>query len=117
MEIYMVTKKVRTYSRYTKDAVNLLGKFIQLARKSRRLTESDFSDRIGISRTTLQKIEKGDLKCELGIAFEAASLLGIKLFDVDPNSTFKMQLEGADDKLALLPKSIRTRKSKVDDDF
>jgi len=114
----MTSKKKRTYSHYTKDAAVLLGKDIQLARKARRFTASDFADRVGISRITLQKIEKGDLKCELGIVLEAAALAGVKLFDVDPNtSSFTGRLESVNDKLALLPKSIRQRRKDVDDDF
>jgi len=114
----MNSKKKRAYSHYTKDAAILLGKDIQLARKARRFTVSDFADRVGISRITLQKIEKGDLKCELGIVLEAAALAGVKLFDVDPNtSSFAGHLESVNDKLALLPKSIRKRRTEVDDAF
>ncbi len=112
----MSVKKQRTYSHYTKDAAVLLGKYIQLARKVRKLTERDFADRIGISPTTLRKIEKGDLKCELGIALEAATLIGVKLFDVDSRESFATKLESVNDKLALLPKSIR-HTQEVDDAF
>jgi len=113
----MMAKKERTYSRYAKDAAILLGKHIQLARKARRLTERDFADRIGVSRTTLQKVEKGDLKCELGIVLEAAALVGVRLFDVDPRQSFRASLESVNDKLALLPKSIRKSHKEVDDAF
>ncbi len=112
----MAVKKQRTYSHYTKDAAVLLGKHIQLARKVRKLTERDFADRIGISPTTLRKIEKGDLKCELGIVLEAATLIGVKLFDVDSRESFATKLESVNDKLALLPKSIRHTRE-VDDAF
>lgn len=114
----MAAQRKRTYSHYTKDAAVLLGKDIQLARKARRLTVTDFADRVGISRITLQKIEKGDLKCELGIVLEAAALAGVKLFDVDPRtSSFGGRIESVNDKLALLPKSIRKRPMDVDDAF
>ena len=114
----MLARKNRVYSHYTRDAATLLGKSIQLARKTRKFTASDFADRIGISRITLQKIEKGDLKCELGIALEAAALAGVKLFDVDPHrNTFAANFERVNDKLALLPKSVRKRRKKIDDEF
>ena len=113
----MSRKKERAYSRYVKDAAILLGKHIQLARKARRLTEHDCAERVGISRTTLQKIEKGDLKCELGIVLEAAALVGVKLFDIDPNHSLALSLESVSDKLALLPKSIRSSRQGVDDAF
>ena len=118
-EIHMSNriKSKRTYSRYTLDAVALLGKHIQIARKAQKLTIGDFSDRIGVSPTTLQKIEKGDLKCEIGIVFEAAALVGIQLFDTSTEQTFTSKLESADNKLALLPKSIRPHHKELDDDF
>jgi DNA-binding XRE family transcriptional regulator len=110
----------RAYSTYTKDAAVLLGRYIQLGRKARKFTEKDLADRIGISRTTLQKIEKGDLRCELGIVLEAASLVGVKLFEVDPlrpGPSFSAHLQSVNDRLALLPKSVRQRHQEVDDGF
>jgi DNA-binding XRE family transcriptional regulator len=112
----MIVKKERAYSRYTKDAAVLLGKNIQLARKKRMISERDFADRIGVSPTTLRKIEKGDLKCELGLVFEAAALVGVNLFEVDSRQSFANNLERVNDKLVLLPKSIR-RPRGVDDAF
>jgi DNA-binding XRE family transcriptional regulator len=109
--------KERAYSQYTKDAAVLLGKHIQLARKARKLTEKELAERVGISRTTLQKIEKGDLKCEVGIVFEAAVIVGVNLFDVDQRTTLAAKLESVSDKLALLPKSIRKVSNEVDDAF
>lgn len=113
----MRRKKERVYSRHTKDAAILLGKYIQLGRKERALTRMDLADRAGISRTTLQKIEKGDPKCELGLYFEVAILVGVRLFNVDSNTTFTMDINRLDDKLALLPKSIHKKKKEVDDAF
>ena len=46
----METKKARNYSRYTKEAVILLGNQVQLGRKERGLTEKDLAERAGISR-------------------------------------------------------------------
>ncbi len=111
----VLRKKERTYSRYSTDAVILLGKLIQLARKERKISESDLADRAGIARSTLQKIEKGDLTCEIGLVFEVATIVGIKLFDAESRLT--MQIERADDKIALLPKAVRKSRKRVDDDF
>ncbi len=114
----MNIKKKRAYSHYTREAAALLGKSIKLARKARRLTTSDFAERVGISRITLQKIEKGDLTVEVGIMLEAAALAGVPLFNVDPrHGKFATSLESVNDKLALLPKSIRKSKREIDDDF
>jgi transcriptional regulator with XRE-family HTH domain len=76
----MKVKKERSYSRLTQEAVTLLGLHIQRARKQRRQTEADLAERAGISRSTLQKIEKGDLNIAIGFAFELAALVGVRLF-------------------------------------
>lgn len=108
--------KARTYSRYSIEAAALLGKQIKLGRKERKWTERDLVDRAGISRATLQKIEKGDLTCAIGLVFEVATLVGIKLFDAE-NISLTMQVERTNDKIALLPKSIHKSKKIVNDDF
>ncbi len=111
----MTETKKRTYSRYTKEATVLLAKHIKLCRKKRALSEQSVADRVGISRATLQKIEKGDPKCELGLYFETATIVGVKLFEVD--SSFVANIQQLNETLALLPKSIRKKKTVVDDDF
>lgn len=107
---------VRTYSQYSRKAAALLGKLITLCKKEQKLTSQNLADRAGISRTTLQKIERGNMKCEIGIVFEVAALVGLQLFDADVKSLDLMK-ERLDDKIALLPKSIHTTKKEVDDAF
>jgi len=106
----------RTYLRQTRDAAELLGKLIRLGRKERKMTEEDLSGRAGISRRTLQKIERGDPKCEIGLVFEVANIIGVKLFSDEENSNRYTFGRHIDDKLALLPKRVR-RVVKVNDDF
>jgi transcriptional regulator with XRE-family HTH domain len=110
------TATLRTYSRYSRDAVALLGGLIRAARKERKMTAQEVSDRAGISRGTLQRIEKGDLNCEIGVVFEVATILGVKLFDA-PETTLTTQLRQTEEKLALLPKSVRQKTRVVNDDF
>ena len=107
---------VRAYSSYSRKAVALLGKMISAYRKERKITTQDLADRAGISRTTLQKIEKGGMKSEIGIVFEVAALVGIRLFDMDSISLDSIE-EKFDNKIALLPKSIRASKKDVEDAF
>jgi transcriptional regulator with XRE-family HTH domain len=110
-------KKQRVYSMFTQEAAVLLGKNVELGRKARKLSTTDFANRVGISRMTLQRIEKGDLKCELGFVLEAAALAGVKLFDVEPpRGTFSRNLESVDSKIALLPQRVRKRQRAVVDD-
>lgn len=107
---------VRTYSHYCRDAVMLLGGLIREARNQRKITAQELADRAGISRGMLQRIEKGNPKCEIGAVFEAAAIVGVKLFDADENALAK-HLHHTREKLALLPKSVRKKNKTVRDDF
>jgi transcriptional regulator with XRE-family HTH domain len=108
--------KDRTYSRYTREAAALLAKQVQLGRKQRKWTEHELAERAGISRATLQKIEKGDLSVAIGLVFEVAALVGVPLFDAERTS-LATHIARTDDKLALLPGSVRKRRKTVDDEF
>jgi transcriptional regulator with XRE-family HTH domain len=112
----MAKQAASTYSRITRHAANLLGKQIRIARKERKMTAQDLADRAGISRGLLQRIEKGNLKCQVGAVFEVATLVGLKLFEADEPSLIA-RIRQADDKIALLPKHIHPSKKVVDDDF
>ena len=108
--------KERTFSRYTREAATLLAKQIQLGRKQRHWTEHELADRAGISRATLQKIEKGDLGVAIGLVLEVAALVGVALFD-EERASLAPHIARTDDKLALLPSAIRKRRKSVDDEF
>ena len=106
----------RHYSAYSKNAARLLGKQIRLYRKERRWTETELAGRAGVSRATLQKIEKGDMTCKLGLVFEVAYLAGVELFQ-EGNDRLESKLDRINDKLLLLPKSVRKPRREIDDDF
>ena len=106
----------RAYSRYSREAAALLGALVRAARKERRLTAQEVADRAGISRGMLQRLEKGDLKCKIGAAFEVAAIVGVRLFEAD-GATLSRHLSRTEDKLALLPKSVRKKSRVVRDDF
>ena len=106
----------RAYSRYSRHAVALLGGLICAARKEHRLTAQEVAERAGISRGLLQRIEKGDPKCGIGVTFEVAAIVGVSLFAEDENvlATHRRQTE---EKLALLPKSVRKTTRQASNDF
>lgn len=115
-DIVMPKSITRTYCRYSREAVALLGGLIRSARKERKLTAREVAERAGISRGLLQRIESGDLKCEIGAVFEAATIVGVKLFDAD-ETTLAGYIRHTEEKLALLPKSVRRTTKVVDDNF
>jgi transcriptional regulator with XRE-family HTH domain len=112
----MPATKKRSYARYTIAAVELLGTLVQLERKSRRMTAQEMADRLGIDRSTLQRLERGDPKVELGLAFEACAILGIPLFEESAQG-LTLRLDEAGKRLALLPSRVRPRPLSVSDDF
>jgi len=111
-----MTEHPRTYSRLTREALTMMGGLIRLARKQRKMSEADLSARVGIARSTLQLIEKGHPKVEIGLVFEAATLVGVPLF-VDEPSRLAPEISRVNDKLALLPHSVRRPRLEVKDDF
>lgn len=112
----MPASKKRSYARYTIAAVELMGRLVELERKSRRMTANEMADRLGVDRGTLQRLEKGDPKVALGLAFEACAILGIPLFG-ETAQGLTMRLDEAGKRLALLPKRVRPKQLSVDDDF
>lgn len=106
----------RSYSRLTRQALLMLGKLIRVSRAERGLTAQELADRAGISRTTLSSIEKGAPGPEIGIVLEVASIVGVRLFDYDERA-LQTHATRLDEKLTLLPKSVRHSAKKVDDDF
>ena len=80
------------------------------------MSEDDLAGRAGIARRTLQRIERGDPACAIGLFFELAVLVGVKLFEADDRAALALHLDRVNDKLAVLPSRIRSA-MKVDDDF
>ena len=108
--------KQRTYSKYALEAVTLLGEHIKLGRKQRKWSEKNLAERAGISRATLQKIERGEMSSAIGLVFEVAALVGVNLFEQDKLPLSK-HIEQTRDKIALLPKRIKAKTKVVHDDF
>tara|TARA_R110002073_G_C9422839_1_gene576167 strand:+ start:1092 stop:1448 length:357 start_codon:yes stop_codon:yes gene_type:complete len=116
--------KTRTYSKYTHQAVHLLGQHIKLARKKRNWTQRELAERAGVGRTTVQKVENGHMGIEIGLAFEIASIAGIPLFTHEQNShsltlsnSLDTELRQAQELLSVLPRGVHKPSVKVDDDF
>ena len=106
----------RTYSRYGREAITVLGQLIRINRIERKLAVQELAERVGISRDMMQRIERGDARCGIGLVFEAAAVVGVPLFDEDP-SKLSFRMEEHDEKLRLLPKAIRKSQTAVKDDF
>lgn len=106
----------QTYSRYALEALRLLGSSIRAARIERRMTAEQLAQRIGISRASLHRIERGGPRSSIGSVFEAAAIVGVPLFEADP-SRLAGDLARVEERLVLLPKMIRAPKVEVEDEF
>lgn len=106
----------RTYSRYSLQALTLLGALLRAARIEQKLGLLALAERAGISRDMLRRIEKGDPRCEIGVVFELAAILGVPLFEPELGALHKRSREVAD-RLALLPKAVQAPQGEVKDDF
>src|SRR3954451_6735833 len=106
---------LRTYSPLTAEAARLLGSRVRLARKERHWTLQELADRVGVTRVTMGKVERGDLGVSLGVALEAAAVVGVPLFH-EQHSRRLLEQRAVDDRLALLPESVRPL-PEVNDDF
>lgn len=112
----MPASKKLTYARYTLAAVALLGRMIEIERKSRRMTAQELADRLGVARGTVRRLEAGDPKVEVGLAFEACALMSIPLFEEDQGG-LDSRIDEAGKRLALLPKHSRVQHMDAGDDF
>lgn len=76
---------------------------------------AELAERVGVSEATMLKVEHGDPGVRLGIAFEAAALVGVRLFDGD-RSRRAIEAARVEDRLAVLPQRVR-RPAETNDDF
>jgi DNA-binding XRE family transcriptional regulator len=105
----------KKHSLETRSTLSLLANSIKVGRKARKMTQQDLAERIGISRSTLQRIEKGDPTCEIGSIFEAAAIVGIPLMgDKIDKARLSTTMTSM---LSVLPKRIQSRTVTVDDNF
>ncbi len=73
----MKTKKQTLFPRYQK-ILEQVGENIKLARKRRKLTTIQVSERAGIDRTTLYQIEKGNGSVSFSAYFNTLRVLGLQ---------------------------------------
>ncbi len=99
-----------------KAALSHFAAMLRVQRRERKLTLDELADRLGISTPTVRKILEGSPGVAIGSYFEAARILGVPLFDPDPDR-FAVTASRTAEIDALLPKRIRTRQHEIDDNF
>lgn len=110
------TASKATLSRHGREALTLLGQLIKANRVKRKLGVEELADRVGISRDMLYRIERGDPRCNIGAVFEAATIVGVPLFEEEPGR-LSSRIREQSELLKLLPKAVRKSEVVVNDDF
>ncbi|GGE28724.1 helix-turn-helix domain-containing protein [Psychroflexus planctonicus] len=73
----MKSKKSVVFPKH-KEMLGRVGEQIKLARKRRKLTTIQVSERAGLNRTTLYQIEKGNPKVAMGSYFNVLRVMGLQ---------------------------------------
>ncbi len=108
-------KITRSHHPLSRAAGRLLGTRIREARTARGWTQRELAERVGTTPATIGKVERGDLTVGVGLAFDAAVLVGVPLF-VEDRSRLAAEADRAGEVLALLPRRVRSDRQ-VDDAF
>lgn len=101
-----MAKRTIGLSRRSADALAALGQQIHEARLVKGWTVIDTASRLGADHRTVRAVEKGSPTVAIGTVFNAAVLLGVNLFGLDPQALAQARRRGADT-LALLPSRVR----------
>lgn len=113
--IVLMAKRRHAFTPQTRDAAALLGLQIREARTERRWTLVQLAERVGVSVGTLRSIERGEPTVGLGVALEAATMVGVPLF-FDETARRADELAHRRRIVSLLPRRVY-RPTVVDDDF
>ena len=108
-------KVTRAFHPVSAEAAKVLGAQVRSARVQRGWTLRELADRVGATPSTVGKVERGDLTVGLGVAFDAAVLVGVPLFFED-RPRLALEADRGVERLALLPRRVRPNRE-VDDDF
>lgn len=112
----MMSKIQYSFSKQTIIAMAHYANLLKIARKNRGMTIVELTDKMGVSRTTVDSILKGNTSVSIGYYFEASRILGVNLFNQDP-SRLEVSKRNSDIVESLLPKRIRKKKEELTNDF
>ncbi len=103
-----------------RESIRELGELIACARKERRWTQEELARRIGVSRMTVVRLEKGAPEVATGWYLTAAWLLGLSVLTWQTVGKGKSDTVVGDLLTKLkksLPDRVRMGRKKIDNDF
>lgn len=107
---------VHQYLSQTRNATRVFGFQLAAARRGQRRTAAEVAERVGTTRVTLRRIERGDPTVAIGLYFEVATVLSVRLFGVAGKELAELAARGERD-LALVPARVDARPQEVSDEF
>lgn len=111
-----MAKRTRSFMSTTQAAVALLGAQIAIARREKGWTAADLAERVGVQPQTIGRLERGAPTVALGVAFEAAVIVGVPLFDTAEHE-LPGRVDAARQHLTLLPTRVSRPPLEIDDNF
>ncbi len=100
----------------TLNAVTALGAEVAAGRRQVGWTQLELAQRLGVSRKLVSRIESGNPGVSVGVAFEAAVLVGVPLFGVESRD-LDLVSDRAVARAALLPHRIRSAPVEIENNF
>ena len=103
-------------SKKTQLALTTFASMIKTARINGNMSQQELAQRLHINRLTVAALEKGKPTVGIGIAFEAATIVGVPLLVEDINQ-LNTQSRLIYQILSLLPERAGRKPKRVDDEF
>ena len=112
-----MAKRQAVLAPIVRDALNVLGNQIAIARAERGWTQAELALRSGISHVTMTRIEDGVPGTAIGTVFQVAHIVGVPIFGIEDRGELARLRRQGEEILALIPSRIRPKKSTLDGNF
>lgn len=100
------------------EAARLLGAQIRLARHEKRWSAAELAERASVSPRTVLAVEAGRAAPSIGNVLNLAALAGVELFSQSDPLEIALARRRAEERLALLPATVRKLSDKdADGDY
>lgn len=105
-----------TLSKEYAQQATALGRRIRAARQRRRLRLEDMADKAGLSRSTVEAVERGALSTSFGAYLAVLGALGLTR-ELDIVADPGLDRDGLSLEFSVMDKRVRVPRTKVDNDF
>lgn len=111
----MSKKGIRT-GPVAEAALDHFARLLRIGRREKTLKVVELADRLGVSIPTVRNLLRGTPTVAIGTYFEAATILGVALFEPE-RDRFQSSRSRAERIESLLPKRVVKSNRDFDDDF